>query len=634
MVERLQRSEGARAAQNNGGATPTAAGDAAATTSRRGQAQDVAGQRPPVTGTLDSSSFERWVQSALNAIGAAYQIPIGLPVDGKISQPTRAAVRSFQARSEEIVGQRLGVDGVAGRQTTAALAQATSSNAPTVREAQRQAQAAPAPGAAPAQAATPSPAGGGAGGQSAGGTGGAAGGAQPAAAPQQDAAPQGSQTDRQTPGEPEQTPGETERAAQAEQQQPTVAPGQVRSGPAGVADEIRTRFAGGVLVSLTIPDAYANHQDVINEAAAQANGHRGLDGYAYDVHRRAWADAHTSDVNRLWTQVRGGLGAKAARLPESYSAATGAQKANILAALKGSAAKNDMKDLMWASMSEAIAKTVVTNNRYIPNSAQGYAAQQRAAAADSGALQLGKAMVFNKATTDIPQKVTATSAAVASALQAHAPATGAAADQAQKDAKASKVRFLTISSHGSPGWMGGHGAASDAAFRSRDVPTIVSGMANVLAADVRLRLFACHTARTMNDQENQGTIADIFREELNNAGKTEGAVIGHTESGDTQRNSTTRFLHTSSKDAKADWRGSQVFTGTWVREYLTSLGVTHATAKQVSKLQTAMRDFFGRECWMEDITDMERLTATSRERWRMRHPERRHIDRYIGGTRS
>lgn len=649
MVERLQRSEGARDVESGpGGAAPEAAEAAQASTARRGQADDVAGQRPRVSGDLDSSSFERWVQSALNAIGEAYQMPAGLAVDGKLSGPTRAAVRGFQARSEEIAGERLAVDGVAGRQTTAALAQATSSNAPTIREAARRApQAAPAAAEGQAGGAAPGPANGSGsggagpsgGGQTQAAPGGAGGQAQ--AAPGGQAQAGGGAADANargqaetTPGEPEQRPEEAERAAQAEQQQSAAAPGEVRSGPAGLADEIRANFAGGVLVSMTIPDAYANHDAVIAEAGQTANGHRGLDGYAYDVHRRAWADGHQSDVNRLWTPVRAALGAKAAQLPESYSAASAPQKERILAALKGSSSKNELKDLMWAAMPVPIAKTVVTNNRYIPNSAQGYATQQRAAAGDSGALQLGKAMIFNKATTDIPGKVTATSAAVAATLRAHAPAGGAAADQDQKDAKASRVRFLTISSHGAPGWMGGHGAASDSAFRNRDVPTIVSGMANVLAPDVRLRLFACHTARTMTNDENQGTIADLFREELHAAGKTEGAVIGHTESGDTQRNSTTRFLHTSSKDAKADWRGNQVFTEAWIRQYLTSLGVTNATNKQVSKLRTAMRDFFGRECWMEDISDMARLTETSRARWRMRHPERRHIDRYIGGGRS
>ena len=642
MGERTQRGERDR---DSGGAGGAAAGrdggDAGgASAARRGQADDVAraggggggaAPRPEarVSGPIDSTSFERWVQSALNAVGGSYGFG-GLEVDGKLSAPTRAATRSFQAKAESITGERLAVDGVVGRQTTAALAGATHSSAPSVRESQR-VRAEGGGGAAPT--------GGGAAPTTGGGAAPTGGGAAPTgggAAPTGGGA--GATHAEQTPtrpGEPDAPAGAPSADARLREERDGAAtPGTPRAGAAGQADELRAKFAGGVLVSMTIPDAYENPESVIAEAAATPNGHRGLDGYAYDVHRAAWAGAHMSDADRLWHAARAGAGPSGAALPESYSAATPAQRTRILAALAKSAQKNELKDLMWAAMPQPIARTIVGNNRYIPNSAQGYAAQQHAAAGDTGALVLGKAMYFNKATTDIPGKVTATSAAVGAVLAAHAPASGPAADQAAKDSKVAKVRFLTISSHGAPGWMGGHGAASDAAFRTRDVPAIVGGMASVLAADVRVRLFACHTTRAMTSDESEGTIADMFRDELNKAGKSEGAVIGHTESGDTQTNSTTRFLHSKDKTAKADWRGRQVFTDAWIREFATSLGVSTLTAKQLGKLRTAMVEFFGRECWMEDISDMEHLTASSRERWRARHQTRAQIDRYIGGARS
>jgi hypothetical protein len=83
-------------------------------------------------GSLDETSVERWVQTALNVVLGA-----GLAVDGRLAGPTRAAVRTFQRKAPQLAGTRLAVDGVAGPRTIGALEGATGSSAPTAQEPSR-----------------------------------------------------------------------------------------------------------------------------------------------------------------------------------------------------------------------------------------------------------------------------------------------------------------------------------------------------------------------------------------------------------------------------------------------------------------------------------------------------------------
>jgi hypothetical protein len=389
-----------------------------------------------------------------------------------------------------------------------------------------------------------------------------------------------------------------------------------RAGQAGVADELRHRYSKGFLVALTIPNAYpGGAADVIAEVNAKENGHRNVDGYAYRIHRQTWANAHEGEMDTLWAQVRPAT----SKLPARYAEANAKQRAAIVSAVAANAtAYNTMKDAIWRDMRDAVARTVVGNNRYIPDSAQSFAAAQRAVAGDSGTAVLGKAMIYHKAATDIPQKVNDTVTAVRATLAANAPVT-AAPNQTTSDAEAARVRFLTISAHGGPGWMGGHGEAAGAAMRNRDVAGIVASMSASLASDVRVRLFSCHTARTMRDEEDEGTIADAFREELHAKGHSGGAVVGHTESGDTQKNSATRFLHTSAEDGRHDWRANAIFGDAYLREFMRERGVSTLTKQQLAKVRSHASAFFGRECWMEDLSNEEALRRSSRARWEARH---------------
>ncbi|MBA3546743.1 MAG: peptidoglycan-binding protein [Nannocystis sp.] len=83
----------------------------------------------------DSSSFERWLQSALKAL-----VDPRIVVDGELGPRTRTAVKMFQKRAREFNprGPALAADGIAGRQTIAALEAATGCSASAVKEDDRE----------------------------------------------------------------------------------------------------------------------------------------------------------------------------------------------------------------------------------------------------------------------------------------------------------------------------------------------------------------------------------------------------------------------------------------------------------------------------------------------------------------
>jgi hypothetical protein len=79
----------------------------------------------------DTSSYERWLQSAVKALVAP-----DLEIDGELGPRTRVAVKTFQRRVRELRPRAaaLGVDGIAGAKTIAELELQTASKAPTRRE--------------------------------------------------------------------------------------------------------------------------------------------------------------------------------------------------------------------------------------------------------------------------------------------------------------------------------------------------------------------------------------------------------------------------------------------------------------------------------------------------------------------
>lgn len=79
----------------------------------------------------DTSSFERWLQSALKAL-----VSPDLEIDGELGPRTRVAVKTFQRRVRELRpgAAALGVDGIAGKKTIAELELQTGSTAPTRHE--------------------------------------------------------------------------------------------------------------------------------------------------------------------------------------------------------------------------------------------------------------------------------------------------------------------------------------------------------------------------------------------------------------------------------------------------------------------------------------------------------------------
>jgi len=97
-------------------------------------------------------------------------------------------------------------------------------------------------------------------------------------------------------------------------------------------------------------------------------------------------------------------------------------------------------------------------------------------------------------------------------------------------------------------------------------------------------------------------------------------VIGHTESGDTQTNGTTRFMKADKGTGHLDWRYYTVFDKAFRDAWLQKMGAK-PTKKTREVARAEMRAFFGREGWMEDIKDEAALTKSVRARWNAKHPD-------------
>ncbi len=103
---------------------------------------------------LDTSSYERWIQSCLKSL-----VSPNLEVDGALGYRTRLAIKKFQRRAKRFHDDipKLTVDGLLGRNTHRALELATGTKKPTITEAEREAGE-PAPAPAPAPEPAPEPA--------------------------------------------------------------------------------------------------------------------------------------------------------------------------------------------------------------------------------------------------------------------------------------------------------------------------------------------------------------------------------------------------------------------------------------------------------------------------------------------
>ncbi len=374
----------------------------------------------------------------------------------------------------------------------------------------------------------------------------------------------------------------------------------------GAADALRQRFPGGVVVALSIPDAFQSGAD----AAKQAKGPGDLDPYAfrYVLSQMAATPADHPRLQRLWSAAR----KPTSPLPADVTQATKAQRNQIAAAMHDVAAVNAA---MFAdtNLRQRVGTVACKNNLVFQWEAKQFASAEGAVAADRGKVELGRHLTY-RTKDDIPKLVASTSAAVAALLAAN-PATPA---RAAADAQVARVRFLALATHGSSGSMHGRGAAAGAHIGQADVPSLVSRMARHLSSDVRVRLFACSTAA-----KQEGGMADAWRDALHAEGKREGAVIGHTTYGPAVANPKTRFFSTASTTGANDWRAREgsapVFDDAYAKATLTRYG-RPANAANLAAMRQSLDTFFSRECWMEDATDVTTLRQLSRARFERRYP--------------
>lgn len=536
------------------------------------RAQNIPPEIPPLA---DTSSFERWVQSALTAVATAYpHIPCALPITGDLKTPeTLAAIRAFQSNAIYLPnGRFLTPDGLLGPATTSTLVRVTQSTQPTLSERKLKAQQAQQAAAAPAPA---------------------QGGSEPL----------------------------TESAASPTPAQPQAAAKIKRPGNAGKADDIRDRFPQGILASLTIPRAY----DTDEAAQEKIQTAKEVDPYAYAVIFPQWAQSNPAEINAVWRVIR----PQNSPLAPLFEANNPTQQKTILKQIQGNKTHwPQIQEKIFAAHTPQLKTLTFKNNRHIPDSAGTFAKAQGAVSAQSGEVVVGEAMIYKKK-EEIPALVNATAQAVAQLLQNN-PAPDATPEQATQDQTTAKIRALTISAHGEGGWMGGHGQAKDAGFLTSHVSGLVGQMASALTSDVQVRLFACATAAKGDGQQKPGEehapggMADAFREALHDNQKTDGGVVAHKESGETQFNRSTQFLSAKSKDGISSWSFLDVVGPDYVQDLLAryELPTTGARGQgNVKLLGAALQKFFGREAWMEDVSSLDALKQSARARWESQCPD-------------
>lgn len=391
--------------------------------------------------------------------------------------------------------------------------------------------------------------------------------------------------------------------------------------PGQIAKNLRDRYAQGVLVSLAIPEAFQSGAD----AEQMAKAPKDLDPYAFDVTFPKWAQAEGAALTeKLWAKYRAAKPDKVVDLPTKFADASDKGKGKIIGILMA-AYQSDVRQAMFDDpvAKKKVCEIAFTNNRYITREGEDFAQSQGAVAADGAQVAFGRSMIYYKK-EDIADRVNNTSAQVRALLR-NQPAEAPTADQATRDDRTAKVRFLALNTHGSKSGVHGRGRAAASGMHNEDVPGVVGAMKDALTTDVRVRLFACSTGGNAS-----GGFADKVREALNEAGKTGGTVVGHTKPGTVQTNPLTRFFPTSGKDQADDWRAKDhVFDTTWLTKWLTSIGVS---TSNLGKVQDHAVEFYGRESWLvDDIKTLDGFKTAVRARWSSRYPTKDALKRDVKG---
>jgi len=199
-----------------------------------------------------------------------------------------------------------------------------------------------------------------------------------------------------------------------------------------LADRIRQDFAQGVVVALSIPEAFASREE------ADRSPRDSVSGYAW---RTAWAnlfETSAATMQEFWHAHR----PASSPLPEQLGTATAPQR-NVIRNWLWTSAQVEAKDWLWANRQTSVTGIEYGNNREIPSQAAQFASGHNALAiGGSAGLTLGRHMTYTTS-AEIAQHVNGVHEALLALLRANPGAAGSPPPE-----QAARIRFLALFAHG------------------------------------------------------------------------------------------------------------------------------------------------------------------------------------------
>lgn len=157
------------------------------------------------------------------------------------------------------------------------------------------------------------------------------------------------------------------------------------------------------------------------------------------------------------------------------------------------------------------------------------------------------------------------------------------------------IRTLALFTHGTNDWLGIGGDMT-----TRNIATLIKGIAPVLSIDVNLVIYGCSAGRGQKESSNwvrttmepggDDSLAAKIRDALVNEGKAQSSVWAHTEVGHTTRNPSLRMFAAYAKGGQGDSYVSSFVLGIVERsmalreleETVTTLGYTISDSQKES----------------------------------------------------
>ena len=178
------------------------------------------------------------------------------------------------------------------------------------------------------------------------------------------------------------------------------------------------------------------------------------------------------------------------------------------------------------------------------------------------------------------------------------------------------ISRIAIFSHGFSNKISGrrNSRAGDASMhrnsrRGFTTDTFISNLSSIMTDDVRVRLFACSTAKRAD-----GGFADDMRDTLHENGHSQSLVLGHTTAGKATLNPNLRLFigENNHLDLNPTTRENRalIFTDSFMQSELSRLGLNSDSGRT---LKRKMQHFFRTRTWMMDFSGLDLETMTKED---------------------